>query len=82
MVLAGTPRFIVNQEFAHLHGQGDGSLHVSLNEAHRKEVMASGFGERHPLAAHVVMVFGARDAHEFELVKRIVEQSKADALAL
>ncbi|WP_327583941.1 DUF5519 family protein [Nonomuraea sp. NBC_00507] len=63
-------------EFAHIHV--DGSLHVSLSPDDQEELVAKGWGERHPLyspAVNVVMVYGPRTADELEVAKTVVAAS-------
>ena len=77
--------FMVGSEFAHLHPGYDGSLHLVLPEAQAREVIASGWGEFHPLVEQGVMpptnvmVFGPRDQGELEVVEQIVRTSYANA---
>lgn len=57
------PRLV--SEFVHLHP--DGSLHLSLSEEDQHELLAKGWGERHPLYApdvNVVMLFAPRTDEE------------------
>jgi phospholipase/carboxylesterase len=72
------------REFAHLHPQHDGSLHLALPVAQAAEVVARGWGTPHPwagsrLAAGFTMVFGPRDAEELDVVAGIVAASHAFA---
>jgi len=77
--------FLVETEFAHLHGDGSGSLHLALPPAVAREVIATGRGEQHPAVAlglahpTLVMLFGPRDADELEVVWRLVLTSHAYA---
>ncbi|MFD5829849.1 luciferase family protein [Lentzea sp. NPDC060358] len=77
--------FLVGTEFAHLHGDGSGSLHLALPTALAQEVIASGRGEQHPAVAlglahpTLVMLFGPRDADELEVVWQLVRASHAYA---
>jgi phospholipase/carboxylesterase len=71
--------FLVPQagEFAHLHPNHDGSLHVALPPAMATDVVAKGWGVAHPLAGlrvtpGMVMVFGPRTSHELDVVAAIV----------
>lgn len=79
--LAGGPdAFMVGTEFAHLHPSYDGSLHVVLPPETAREVVATGWGDPHPLAGSrlsegMVMVFGPRDPEELEVVWEILRAS-------
>ena len=73
--IAGTGKSIVEDEFVHLHPSYDGSLHLVLDKHDQEEVIEKGWGENHPLAQNVVMVFGPRDEEELQIVKRIVLKS-------
>ncbi|WP_226899457.1 luciferase domain-containing protein [Nonomuraea phyllanthi] len=72
-------------EFAHLHGDHDGSLHALLPEGQAAEAVAKGWAEMHPvvhergLAPTLVMVYGPRDAEELETVWTLVRRSHAFA---
>jgi hypothetical protein len=77
--------FMVGTEFAHLHPQSDGSLHLILPEAMARQVIQRGWGEFHPLVQQGMMpptnlmVFGPRDADELDVVWSIVQASYANA---
>jgi phospholipase/carboxylesterase len=77
--------FMVDTEFAHLHPQYDGSLHLVLPEALARQVIERGWGEFHPLVLQglmpptSVMVYGPRDADELEVVWSIVKAAYANA---
>ncbi|KAF2460908.1 hypothetical protein BDY21DRAFT_333788 [Lineolata rhizophorae] len=68
-------------EVCHAHGS-DGSLHLTLHPADAAAVLASGWGERHPLAkggwlsrfvpAGFIMVYAPRDEVELEVVMQII----------
>src|SRR6202022_1419463 len=68
-VLAEGPdeAFMVGTEFAHLHGEFDGSLHAILPPGLAEEAVQRGWAELHPLAhagqipKTVVMLYGPRD---------------------
>lgn len=71
-------------EFAHLHPGYDGSLHLALPVTLAHDALAKGWAVAHPLAglrlaAGMVMIFGARDAAELEIVTAIVRASHAYA---
>ncbi|WP_017593184.1 luciferase domain-containing protein [Nocardiopsis potens] len=66
----------LNAEFAHVHP--DGSLHLALSREDQDELIAGGWGERHPLyspAVNVVMLYGPRTGGELEVAKAVVEAS-------
>jgi len=84
--LPGTPEraldaFMVGHEFAHLHPERDGSLHLTLPPAEVEGVIENGWAERHPLAgrhglpSNIVMVYGPRDNDELEVVEDLVRAS-------
>ena len=71
--------FLVPQvgEFAHLHPDYDGSLHVALPAPLAADLVARGWGSPHPwagtrLAPGFVMLFGPRTAEELATVLAIV----------
>ncbi len=71
-------------EFAHLHPEYDGSLHLVLPITLARDVMVKGWGVAHPLAGlrlspGMVMIFGPRDLAELEIVIAIVCASHAHA---
>lgn len=86
--LAAGPReaYLVGTEFAHLHGDGSGSLHLALPEARAAEVIEQGWAELHPATRMTalpdtwVMVYGPRDDDELAVVWRLVEESYDFAL--
>lgn len=64
-------------EFAHMHPEADGSLHVVLPHAQAYDALTKGWGTAHPLAgvrlsAGMVLVYGPRDALEVDIVAGIV----------
>lgn len=64
-------------EFAHLHPDPDGSLHVALPDAQAYDALAKGWAVAHPLAgvrvtAGMVLVYAPRDVAEVEIVAGIV----------
>jgi len=77
--------FMRDTEFAHLHPQYDGSLHLALPADLARQVIDAGWGEHHPLVEQGVMpptqlmVYGPRDRDELEVVWRIIEESYAFA---
>lgn len=67
-------------EFAHLHPEYDGSLHLVLPLAQAFDALAKGWAVAHPLAgirltSGMVMVFGPRDDAELDVVAGIVAAS-------
>ena len=77
--------FMIEHEFAHLHPEHDGSLHMTLPPSSVDRAIANGWAERHPLAgkhglpANIVMVYGPRDEIELEVVKELLRASHAHA---
>ncbi|MGA4845374.1 luciferase family protein [Streptomyces sp. G5(2025)] len=66
----------LNAEFAHVHT--DGSLHLALSQEDQRELIAKGWGERHPLyspTVNVVMLYGPRTDEELESAKAVVAAS-------
>jgi phospholipase/carboxylesterase len=80
-----TEAFMMGTEFAHLHPEYDGSLHVKLPEAMARQVIERGWGEFHPMAAQgaipptTLMVFGPRDEAEVDTIFSIVRASYEEA---
>jgi Family of unknown function (DUF5519) len=80
---AGGPAdaFISGWEFAHLHGDGSGSLHLTLPPAVAVRAIAAGWAIPHPFAGEsflpstTVMVFGPRDERELDIVWGLVRHS-------
>jgi hypothetical protein len=66
--------FQCRTEFAHIHPPADGSLHLTLPPAIYAAVLASGWGEPHPIS-RTMMLFGPRDQHELETVWQILLRS-------
>lgn len=71
-------------EFAHLHPEHDGSLHLALPPDQARDVVEKGWGVAHPLAGvrlarGMVMVYGPRTPAELEVVTAIVSTSHAYA---
>jgi phospholipase/carboxylesterase len=72
--------FMMGTEFCHLHGPSDGSLHMALPPKVVAEVIATGWGEVHPIVrdSHnptLVMVYGPRDDDELEIAWELVQRS-------
>ncbi|TKW53197.1 hypothetical protein CTA1_5781 [Colletotrichum tanaceti] len=72
-----------NGEVCHVH-DSDHSLHMNLHPEDIREVLAKGWGQRHPLAwkgkllrmpvpEEFIMVYAPRDDHELRIVCRIIE---------
>jgi hypothetical protein len=83
---AGPPTaFLVRTEFAHIHGDFDGSLHAALPEELAEAAIEKGWAELHPLAREgiapktMVMLYGPRDEEELETVWQLVQASYAFA---
>ncbi|MDR6867617.1 hypothetical protein J2Y69_002221 [Microbacterium resistens] len=84
--LADGPRqaFFAGTEFAHLHGDGSGSMHLSLPLDVVEQLFAAGWGEQHPIVKlggppNWVMLFGPRDQAELDVVWGLVQASYAFA---
>lgn len=77
--------FIGGTEFAHLHGNHDGSLHASLPLEVAERAIAQGWAELHPLVRmgrrppNLVMLYAPRNAAELETIWQFVETSYAFA---
>lgn len=75
--------FMVGREFAHLHPELDGSLHMVLPPDVVDGVIENGWAERHPLAgrhglpSNIVMVYGPRDDAELAVVEDLIRASHA-----
>ncbi len=73
--------FMLGNEFAHVHPQYDGSMHLMLPIECTRELFAKGWGEPHPMAASgmipetAVMVFAPRDETEIETALKILATS-------
>jgi phospholipase/carboxylesterase len=68
------------REFAHLHPDYDGSLHLALPQQLATDVVVKGWGTPHPwagsrLTAGFTLVFGPRDTAELDVVEGIVRAS-------
>jgi Family of unknown function (DUF5519) len=85
LALGTSEAFMVGDEFAHLHGASDGSLHAVLPRDVAALAIERGWAEFHPLArremlpATIVMIYGPRDEAELETVWQLVEVSYAFA---
>lgn len=72
------------REFAHVHPEHDGSMHLALPPHLAAEVVTRGWGTPHPwagsrLGAGFTLVFGPRDEAELEIVTAIAATSHACA---
>lgn len=72
-------------EFAHVHPEADGSLHVVLPDALAYDALTKGWAAAHPLAGvrlspGMVLIYGPRDPTEVEIVAGIVEAAHHHAL--
>lgn len=61
-------------EFAHIHTDNDGSLHLTLPPDLYEQVLATGWGEPHPVSG-TMMLFGPRDDDELEVAWQILQAS-------
>lgn len=71
-------------EFAHLHPEYDGSLHVALPPALARDAIEKGWAVAHPLAGirlthGMVMLYGPRDGEELEVVYALARNSHSYA---
>ena len=71
--------FQAGREFAHLHPQHDGSLHMTLPASVANEAYELGWGEPHPISG-TPLIFGPRDRDELEVVWRLLLASYEFAL--
>lgn len=73
--------FLVDREFAHFHPGRDRSLHTMLPLPLGEEVIATGWGELHPVARMgyiprtAVMLYAPRDEGELEVLSWLVTAS-------
>jgi Family of unknown function (DUF5519) len=73
--------FLVDQEFCHVHLNGDFSLHATLPAPVADEAVNAGWAEPHFLVhtgqapATVVLLYAPRDNHERDIVLRLVRAS-------
>jgi hypothetical protein len=66
--------FQAEREFAHLHPEHDGSLHMTLPPDVAEEAFEKGWGEPHPYSG-TPLIFGPRDEDELEVVWRLLRAS-------
>jgi hypothetical protein len=73
---AGGPAeaFQAGREFAHLHPQEDGSLHMTLPSEVAEEAYEKGWGEPHPRSG-TPLIFGPRDDGELDVVWQLLRAS-------
>lgn len=79
----GPPQaFLIGNEFAHLHPDHDGSLHLTLPRSSSDEIVARGWGEIHidtgPFrrgSPIFMMIYGPRDEDELEIIWGIFRTS-------
>ncbi|MCZ0984824.1 luciferase family protein [Streptomyces diastatochromogenes] len=77
--------FMVGTEFAHLHGDGSGSLHVALPAERAAEAIRTGWAEAHPVVTMGlgpetwVMLYGPKDDGQLAVVWQLVQESHAFA---
>jgi len=72
--------FIDGHEFCHLHPLPEGSIHLTLPQVLRDEVVRLGWGEPHPIAeigilTSLVTVYAPRDPQEIDAVLGLIGQS-------
>ena len=79
---AGPPEaYIDGLEFCHLHAAPEGSLHLTLPDIFRHEMIRRGWAEPHPLARagivpnSLVMLYAPRNESELEVAIQSVEVS-------
>lgn len=71
--------FMLGREFAHVHPEPDGSLHLVMAEPLRRQALQAGWVEAHPLAGRptvprsLVLAYAPRDEAELEVVFGFVE---------
>ena len=76
----------IGREWAHVHGESDGSLHLNLAEADAATIIRKGWGERHLMAGKkmsekltlpngLVMIYAPRDSVEIKEVIKIMTAS-------
>lgn len=70
--------FQAGREFAHLHPEHDGSLHMTLPADLAREAYDKGWGEPHPISG-TPLIYGPRDETELEVVSGLLRASHAFA---
>jgi len=77
--------FLLDQEFAHVHLEDDGSLHAILHEPLRTEAIDAGWAEVHPFAGQptvspdTVMLYAPRNDAEVAIISKLVHRSWLNA---
>ncbi|WP_262699517.1 MULTISPECIES: luciferase family protein [Streptomyces] len=77
--------FMVRTEFAHLHGDGSGSLHVALPPERAAEAIQTGWAEEHPVVTMGlgpetwVMLYGTKNDTGLGVIWQLVQDSYAFA---
>ena len=66
--------FQAGREFAHLHPEHDGSLHMTLPADVAEGAFGKGWGEPHPISG-TPLIYGPRDDEELEVVWRLLRAS-------
>jgi phospholipase/carboxylesterase len=72
---------MIGREFAHVHGESDGSLHIRLTEADARTLIETGWGELHLMAGirgfplGLVMVYAPRTIIEIQVILKILTAS-------
>ena len=72
---------ILDGEWGHIHPHSDGSLHVNVPTVLAEELIAAGWAEFHSLVAPgvlpplVIMLYGPRDAGEYDVCAAVVEEA-------
>lgn len=70
--------FLLGAEFAHIHGEDDGSLHTVLPEPLRSDAIEKGWAEPHPFAGmptvspDTVMLYAPRNVDEVAIIAALV----------
>lgn len=70
--------FQAGREFAHLHPEHDGSLHMTLPADVAREAFDKGWGEPHPVTG-TPLIYGPRDDEEIEVVWLLLQLSHSFA---
>lgn len=73
-------RAFIAKEWAHIHGETDGSSHLVLSDADAATAIKAGWAERHLLAGQkvptgLVMVYAPRNNEEIDIVIEILKAS-------
>lgn len=81
LALGPEEAFVIDTEFAHLHGPHDGSLHLALPRDVVDLAADRGWAELHPIARAgirpptLAMLYSPRDQEELEVIWTLVEAS-------